>query len=305
MACWASVKSSRRSSGSEVLFHIDENDFQEKGEYLSRLAGLQQAQMGSGGLESIRDPDEKVSNKITAVAASDKVLLIGRESGQMHKYALQPTLKLERTFTIGKSPAALGINCDSSRAIVTDIGGSAILIDLEGKTPGSMTGKQVDGFERKDVWHFRWARDNPDLFAIMEKARMYVVRGTEPEEPVACSGHIADFCDLQIRSALLDDIFQNGLEKKNGVEDGGKGSSKDGGATGGPEGGSGKEVASKKGGSDEEGKDGKHGGVDHPRNEFMIDFETKSLRDTRDILAKVHSLKDAFNYVDENPHPRL
>ena len=51
--------------------------------------------------------------------------------------------------------------------------------------------------------------------------------------------------------------------------------------------------------------DEKKPGVDHPRNEFMIDFETKSLRDTRDILAKVHSLKDAFNYVDENPHPRL
>lgn len=283
-----------------MLFHIDENDFQEKGEYLNRLAGLQQAQMGSGGIDSIRDPDDKIGNKITAVAASETVLLIGRESGQMHKYSLVPTLKLDRTFTIGKSPAALGINCDSSRAIVTDIGGSAILIDLDGKTPGSMTGKQIDGFERKDVWHFKWARDNPDLFAIMEKARMYVVRGTEPEEPVACSGHIADFCDLQIRSALLDDIFQND-GKKSGGEDG-KSSSKDGGSAAGPEGG--KEGASKKGGSDEEGKDGK-AGVDHPRNEFMIDFETKSLRDTRDILAKVHSLKDAFNYVDENPHPRL
>ena len=27
----------------------------------------------------------------------------------------------------------------------------------------------------------RWATDNPDLFAIMEKTRMYIVRGLQPE----------------------------------------------------------------------------------------------------------------------------
>ena len=35
--------------------------------------------------------------------------------------------------------------------------------------------------ERKEVWDFHWARDNPDLLAIMEKTRMYIIRGTEPE----------------------------------------------------------------------------------------------------------------------------
>merc|ERR1712232_967395 len=42
-----------------------------------------------------------------------------------------------------------------------------------------------------------------------------------------------------------------------------------------------------------------------PRKEVLLDFETKSLRDTRDILAKVSNLKDSFNYVEANPHPRL
>eukprot|EP00438_Fugacium_kawagutii_P031845 Skav220906 [mRNA] locus=scaffold1585:29666:48439:- [translate_table: standard] len=44
---------------------------------------------------------------------------------------------------------------------------------------------------------------------------------------------------------------------------------------------------------------------ENPRKEVLLDFETKSLRDTRDILTKVSNLKDAFNYVDANPHPRL
>merc|ERR1740138_1096391 len=109
-------------------------------------------------------------------------------------------------------------------------------------------------FERKDVWSMRWASDNPDLFAIMEKTRMYIVRGLQPEEPVLSSAYICAFKDLQIQSVLIDEVIQN------------------------PE---------------------------NPRKEVLLDFETKSLRDTRDILTKVSNLKDAFNYVEANPHPRL
>lgn len=54
----------------------------------------------------------------------------------------------------------------------------------------------VDGggkLERRDVWTMLWASDNPNLLAIMEKTRMYVIRGTDPEEPIMCSGYIATF----------------------------------------------------------------------------------------------------------------
>ena len=53
-----------------------------------------------------------------------------------------------------------------------------------------------------------WSDDNPELFAMMEKTRMYVFRGLDPEEPVTCSGHICGFHDLEIRSVQLDDIMQ-------------------------------------------------------------------------------------------------
>merc|ERR1719316_2217227 len=114
-------------------------------------------------------------------------------------------------------------------------------------------GAQLE-FERKDVWNMRWASDNPDLFAIMEKTRMYIVRGLQPEEPVLSNAYICAFKDLQIQSVLIDEVMQN------------------------PE---------------------------NPRKEVLLDFETKSLRDTRDILTKVSNLKDAFNYVEANPHRRL
>ena len=41
-------------------------------------------------------------------------------------------------------------------------------------------GKQLP-LERKDVWDLCWADDNPDMFAMMEKTRMYIFRGLEPE----------------------------------------------------------------------------------------------------------------------------
>jgi WD repeat-containing protein 35 len=43
---------------------------------------------------------------------------------------------------------------------------------------------------------------------------------------------------------------------------------------------------------------------DAPDLEFMVEFETKSLRDTRDIIGKV-GLVDATQFVEDNAHPRL
>jgi len=52
-----------------------------------------------------------------------------------------------------------------------------------------------------------WAEDNPDLFAMMEKTRMYIYRGTEPEEPVLSSGYLCRFNDLRITAIMLDEIM--------------------------------------------------------------------------------------------------
>ena len=57
---------------------------------------------------------------------------------------------------------------------------------------------RVPNFERKDVWNMKWADDNPNLLAVMEKGRMYILRGTEPEEPVACTAYLCSFHDLQV-----------------------------------------------------------------------------------------------------------
>lgn len=44
----------------------------------------------------------------------------------------------------------------------------------------------------------RWADDNPELLAVMEKAKMYIFRGTDPEEPVNSTGYLCTFTDLEV-----------------------------------------------------------------------------------------------------------
>nr|XP_031304512.1 WD repeat-containing protein 35-like [Camelus dromedarius] len=104
-----------------------------------------------------------------------------------------------------------------SRLAIIDTAGVLTCFDLDARVRDS-TGQQVTGellkLERKDVWDMKWAKDNPDLFAMMEKTRMYVFRNLDPEEPIQTSGYICNFEDLEIKSVLLDEILKVILVKK-------------------------------------------------------------------------------------------
>lgn len=50
-----------------------------------------------------------------------------------------------------------------------------------GDAESGSTAGDPSKFERKDVWDMKWANDNPDLFSMMEKTRMYVFRNLDPE----------------------------------------------------------------------------------------------------------------------------
>ena len=99
----------------------------------------------------------------------------------------------------------------------------------------------------------KWSDDNPELFAVMEKTRMYVFRGTEPEEPVVSNGYLCSFNDLCIKAVLMDDII---------------------------------------------------GKPEDPKKEFIVKFDTKSLRDTRQLIESV-PISEVFQFIEDNPHPRL
>ena len=55
----------------------------------------------------------------------------------------------------------------------------------------------------------KWATDNPELFAMMERTYMYIFRDLDPEEPIQSNAHICHFEDLEIRSVVLDEIMKD------------------------------------------------------------------------------------------------
>ncbi|XP_061207186.1 WD repeat-containing protein 35 isoform X3 [Neopsephotus bourkii] len=198
--------------------------------------------------QGTRDP-------ICAITASDKMLLVGRESGTLQRYSL-PNVGIVQKFTLNCHAYQLSLNCNSSRVAVIDLSGVLTFFELDTRVVTS-TGQQMVGeqlkLERKDVWDMKWAKDNPDLFAMMEKTRMYVFRNLDPEEPIQTSGYICNFEDLEIKSVLLDEILKN------------------------PE---------------------------HPNKDYIINFEIRSLRDSRALIEKV-GIEESSQFIEDNPHPRL
>lgn len=78
---------------------------------------------------------------------------------------------------------------------VIDSTGVLSLIEMaeDNLVKGSSSLETSHSFQRRDVWTMKWASDDPELLAIMEKTRMYVIRGFNPEEPISTSAYIASF----------------------------------------------------------------------------------------------------------------
>ncbi|KAM9476708.1 WD repeat-containing protein 35 [Clarias gariepinus] len=229
-----------RKEGRERVYHIDDTP-----------SGTADGALDfTKAFAATRDP-------ICCITASDRTLIVGRESGILQKYLL-PNVSLAQKFSLSCRAYQLSLNCNSSRLAVIDMTGVLTFLDVD---PRGSSGEAEEGasagdpskFERKDVWDMKWANDNPDLFAMMEKTRMYVFRNLDPEEPIQTSGFICNFEDLEIKSVLLDEIMKN---------------------------------------------------PDRPNKDYLINFEIRSLRDSRALIEKV-GIEDASQFIEDNPHPRL
>jgi len=263
--------SMKRKEGRESVFHIDYPADRVTPPTAAQIAASSMAIMP--GVVTTGVNKSPTNDPICAMCASKSTLVIARSSGVLLRFSL-PHLSFEQRYVVRCRPQSISLNCNSTRLSIIDINGVLTLFDLDARADtspaaaaaGGVGGKLLGGganqpgqigvhldFERKDCWDLIWSDDNPELFACMEKARMYVFRGTLPEEPVTSTGYLCAFSELCITAVLMDEIM---LEP---------------------------EV---------------------PDKEFLLNFETKSLRDTRSLLATV-PIQEAFQFVEENAHPRL
>ncbi|KAL3151657.1 hypothetical protein ABBQ38_012645 [Trebouxia sp. C0009 RCD-2024] len=213
------------------------------------------AALSPKGVESFQGSKDP----ITAVTAAPHMLLIGRSSGDVIVYTL-PDLVPVGTHTLRCKPQALALNCNFTRLSIIDFHGVLSFYDFQ--VPPSQPGAPGVGVptagehlaaERKDVWSMVWSEDSPDLFAMMEKGRMYIFRGLDPEEPIQSTARLCYFEDLEVTAVTLDEVMKAGTQ---------------------------------------------------PQAEHLLQFETRSLRDTRQLLSTV-TMADTLQFVEQNPHRRL
>lgn len=231
----------RQKDGRERIFHIDAQlddvPAQEPEKYIRPYIGDDDITLGE--------------DHITAICATTSFLLVARGSGHLYRYTL-PHISLETKYQLPCRPIKISINSNGSRISIIDIHNRLICYDLDVEQPSGDLGTVVPDFERKDAWDMLWAEDNPELFVVMEKARMYVFHNLKPEEPVLTSGYLCEYKELQVRTALLDDVIAN------------------------PE---------------------------QPEIDMMVDYDTRSLGEVSTLL-KI-SLNETYEYIQDNPHPRL
>lgn len=222
----------QRGGGREKIFYVDE--------------------MQGNDVESFRYVQRELEDPICAICASESWIVVARASGMIHCFTL-PHISLEMKYIVNCRPQQLALNCNSTLLSVIDINGMMTVMELGSAGSLNATQAKMLNFEKKDAWDMMWAEDNPELFVMMEKARMYVYRGLEPEEPVSSSGYLCYYKDLQVKAALLDEILSN---------------------------------------------------PDQPDKGMIIDFQTRSLRDAKELLDNV-GLAEACEYIQDHPHPRL
>ena len=136
----------------------------------------------------------------------------------MHRYAL-PHIALEYKHVLRCRPYTMALNCSSSRVAIIDINGIMTFFDLDarpkGTAPSAPVGEHLGNdaefsyftresdlmilaYERKDVWDMKWSDDDAEQFVVMEKTRMYILRGLDVEEPVTSSAYLCKFNNLKV-----------------------------------------------------------------------------------------------------------
>ncbi|OON21585.1 WD domain, G-beta repeat protein [Opisthorchis viverrini] len=191
--------------GFERLCHIDNQN-----QKLSEVSGeetLLQDRMIDWTLARKPASPDPVS---TIAVSGRRHLFVARLSGIVNHYRL-PDLHLESTFQATDTrPYRMQVNCDASKlAIVDDSGVLTMHLTTDGTPNGGALledRQKLNDFVRKDVWDIRFSEDNPDMFAIMEKTRMFIFDRLQAEPAIQTSTFICSFHNLEVLGVLLDEL---------------------------------------------------------------------------------------------------
>ena len=69
-------------------------------------------------------------------------------------------------------------------------------------------------FEKGDVWDLKWSSDDTGSFCFIEKNKINVVKNLEIQEVITCNGYLANYSNLEIKAACLEEIMYRPEDNK-------------------------------------------------------------------------------------------
>ncbi|KAI9219489.1 hypothetical protein BC828DRAFT_386038 [Blastocladiella britannica] len=234
----------------------------------------------------------EATDLVVSMACNDDVLIVAKASGALIKYAF-PTMARVAAAAFAIRPYRIQCNLDATLLSVVDLTGilrlvsfdatgssSSSNIGLPSTAGGSMDSKaggnggaRLLEMERRDVWAVQWSDDHRDMYVVLEKSRMYVMRNTSPEEPLTATGLAVRFADLEVTLVDLDHLISGAPPISTTTTNGA--------------------TAGRLTNLTEDGED-----------TVIRTIPTRALRDTQMILAQV-GIPDATSFAESHPHPRL
>mmetsp|Transcript_13743 Transcript_13743/g.54386 ORF Transcript_13743/g.54386 Transcript_13743/m.54386 type:complete len:887 (-) Transcript_13743:2873-5533(-) len=165
----------------------------------------------SASMRCAMDRARSYDDHICALAVSEQYVLIGMQSGVLECYRLPPLNNLTVKYKLTSRPRHMSFNCNSTKFGVIDVNSLLLIfaMDTESLDEPCKTFNPVLINHRNDSWDLQWSDDDPDLYAVMEKSRLYIFRGSSPEEPIISQGNICSFCDLRVTAVLLDEVMKD------------------------------------------------------------------------------------------------
>lgn len=124
-----------RKDGKEKTLHIDDTsseggkvDFKKTNAYFILF------------ITFVNECCSAAQDPICCITASEKYVLVARESGAVHRFSL-PEIKLDGKYVLKCRPQQLSLNCNSTRLAIIDINGVLTFMDMEAKQ--AFTGTKV------------------------------------------------------------------------------------------------------------------------------------------------------------------
>ncbi|KRX79868.1 WD repeat-containing protein 35 [Trichinella sp. T6] len=164
--------------------------------------------------KSSRQSEKRITYQIDNASLGAAVEYTGppdkaKKSGQLCKYKF-PSLLVLKPSKLKSRPTKMTLNCTNTTLAYID---SSHVLRLFSLTNDS---NEVAGFERRDVWDFKWSTLDPELLAVTEKNRLCIFKGTKAQEPILFNARMCELSDVALRAIYLDDLIKD--QKPNNVD---------------------------------------------------------------------------------------